>query len=220
MEKSNGPLVAIFISGRGSNMGAILGAIDDGGLRARVAVVISNRPDAPGLARAREAGIETRVMPHGDYPSRDAFDRAIAAELVRRGVRLVCLAGFMRRLGPAFFDAFPGTTLNVHPSLLPSFPGVDAQRQALEHGVKVTGVTVHIATPELDAGPIVMQAAVPVEDADTSETLAARILVAEHRIFPAAVQRILDGGWRIEGRRVLFDAASAAKPGSLYPHRP
>ena len=220
MEKSNGPLVAIFISGRGSNMGAILGAIDDGGLRARVAVVISNRPDAPGLARAREAGIETLVMPHGDYPSRDAFDRAIAAELVRRGVRLVCLAGFMRRLGPAFFDAFPGTTLNVHPSLLPSFPGVDAQRQALEHGVRVSGATVHFVTAELDGGPIVLQAAVPVEDADTSETLAARILVAEHRIFPAAVQRILDGGWRIEGRRVLFDAAAAAKLGSLYPHRP
>jgi phosphoribosylglycinamide formyltransferase-1 len=208
VEKSNGPLVtralAILISGRGSNMDAILRAIDDGRLRARVAVVISNRDDAPGLARARAAGIETLVMPHGGYPSREAFDRAIAAELVRRDVRLVCLAGFMRRLGPAFFDAFPGVTLNVHPSLLPAFPGVDAQRQALDHGVKVTGVTVHVATPELDGGPIVMQAAVPVEDGDTAETLAARILIEEHRIFPAAIQRILDGGWRIDGRRVVF----------------
>ena len=202
MEKSNDPL-AILISGRGSNMGAILRAIDDGRLRARVAVVISNRADAPGLSRAREAGIETLVIPHGDYPSREAFDRALAAELVRRGVKLVCLAGFMRRLGPAYFDAFPGATLNVHPSLLPSFPGVDAQRQALDHGVKVTGVTVHIATPELDGGPIVMQAAVPVEDDDTADTLAARILVAEHEIFPAAIQRILDGDWRIDGRRVV-----------------
>ena len=219
MEKSNGPL-GVLISGRGSNMGAILRAIDDGQLRARVAVVISNRADAPGLAGAREAGIETIVMPHGDYPSRDAYDRAIAAELVRRDVRLVCLAGFMRRLGPAFFDAFPGPTLNVHPSLLPSFPGLDAQRQALEHGVKVTGVTVHIATPELDGGPIVMQTAVPVDDADSRETLAARILVEEHRIFPAAVQRILDGGWRVEGRRVVFDPAAAAIQGSLYPDRP
>lgn len=201
--------IAVLISGRGSNLGAILQAIDDGRLRARIEVVISNRAAAEGLARARAAGVETLVMPHGAYATRDDYDRALAAELTRRNVALVCLAGFMRLLGPAFFDQYRGTVLNVHPSLLPAFPGVDAPRQALEHGVKWSGVTVHIVTPALDDGPIVMQATVPVEDGDTPQTLAARILAEEHRIYPDAIQRVLDGGWRIDGRRVVFAATTA-----------
>jgi phosphoribosylglycinamide formyltransferase 1 len=212
VENSNGPLVVpigVLISGRGSNLGAILDAIDAGTLEARVAVVISNRRDAPGLERARRAGVETLVMPHGGYSSRADFDRALAAALNARGVRIVCLAGFMRLLGPAFFDAFRGPVLNIHPSLLPAFPGVDAQAQAIAHGVKVSGVTVHLVTVELDAGPIVMQTAVPVQDDDTAATLEARILVEEHRLYPAAIARILDGGWRVDGRRVVFPAAAA-----------
>jgi len=203
VEKRSDPL-ALLISGRGSNLSAIIDAISDGRLRARIAIVISNRPDAAGLERARATGLETRVMPHTAHATRDDYDRALVAELERHRVRLVCLAGFMRRLGPAFCDAFPHAILNIHPSLLPAFPGMHAPRQALDHGVKVTGVTVHFGTPELDAGPIVMQAAVPVHDDDTEDSLAARILVTEHRVYPEAIQRVLDGGWRIEGRRVVF----------------
>jgi phosphoribosylglycinamide formyltransferase-1 len=206
VEKSPVP-ISLLISGRGSNLGAIVEAIARGELRARVAVVVSNRADAMGLERARAAGMETRVMPHGDYASRDDYDRALLAELRARGVALVCLAGFMRRLGPAFCDAFPNAILNIHPSLLPAFPGAHAQRQALAHGVKISGATVHFATPELDAGPIVMQEAVAVRDDDTEETLAARILTVEHRLYPAAIQRVLDGDWRIVDRRVVFDGA-------------
>jgi phosphoribosylglycinamide formyltransferase-1 len=203
VEKRSDPL-AVLISGRGSNLGAIIDAIAGGRLTARIAVVISNRPDAAGLERARAAGIETRVMPHTAYASRDDYDRALVAELAQHDVRLVCLAGFMRRLGPAFCDAFPHAILNIHPSLLPAFPGTRAQRQALDHGVKVSGVTVHFVTRDLDTGPIVMQAAVPVHDDDTEDSLAERILVAEHRLYPEAIQRVLDGGWRLEGRRVVF----------------
>jgi phosphoribosylglycinamide formyltransferase-1 len=208
--KGSDPLIAVLISGRGSNLGAILDAIDAGTLQARVAVVISNRAVAAGLERARRAGVETLVMPHGGYPSRDDFDRGLAAALDARHVRLVCLAGFMRRLGPAFFDGYRGPVLNVHPSLLPAFPGVDAQAQAIAHGVKVSGVTVHFVTEELDAGPIVMQTAVPVEDDDTAETLAARILIEEHRLYPAAIARVLAGGWRVDGRRVVTAPAPQA----------
>ena len=203
MEYRHDPL-AVLISGRGSNLKAIVEAIAEGRLRARVAVVISNRADAPGLSVARAAGIETRVMPHGDYASRDAYDQALADEIATHRVKLVCLAGFMRRLGPSFCAAFPNAILNVHPALLPSFPGTNAQRQAFDHGVKVTGVTVHFGTPELDAGPIVMQAAVPVLEDDTPESLANRMLKVEHEIYPQAIQRVLDGGWTIEGRRVIF----------------
>ena len=206
VEKSPVPL-ALLISGRGSNLGAVVDAIAGGSLRARIAVVISNRAEAAGLERARAAGIETRVMPHGAYASREDYDRALVAELRARGVALVILAGFMRRLGPLFCDAFPHAILNIHPSLLPAFPGTHAQRQALAHGVKVSGATVHFVTPELDAGPIVMQEAVPVRDDDTEETLAARILTVEHRLYPAAIQRVIDRRWRIEHRRVVFEGA-------------
>jgi phosphoribosylglycinamide formyltransferase-1 len=193
-----------MISGRGSNFAALADAIDRGRLPARIAVVISNRDDAAGLEHARSRGIRAIVMPHRDFASRAAYDEALVAALQPHGVRFVCLAGFMRLLGPAFCQAFPNAILNIHPSLLPAFPGVDAQQQALEHGVKVTGATVHFVTPELDAGPIVMQATVPVEDADTVETLSARILAQEHRIYPEAVRRLLTEDWRIDGRRVVF----------------
>ncbi|MEW6321577.1 MAG: phosphoribosylglycinamide formyltransferase [Acidobacteriota bacterium] len=197
------PNIGVLISGRGSNLQALIDATREGRLDAVIRVVISNRFDARGLQRAQEAGIETLVLPHTDYASREDYDRALAAELTARGVGLVCLAGFMRLLGPVFLDAFPNAVLNIHPSLLPSFPGIDAQRQAIEHGVTVSGATVHFVTPELDAGPIVLQAAVPVERDDTPETLAARILVEEHRLYPEAVRLVLAGGWRLEGRRFL-----------------
>ena len=184
---------------------AIGEAIAAGTLDATIAVVVSSRAGAPGLARAADAGIPTRVVSPKDHASREACDQAIVAILREHGVELVCLAGYMRLVTPAFVDAFPNAILNVHPSLLPAFPGLDAQHQAWAHGVRVSGVTVHFVTAELDAGPIVMQAAVPVEAGDTAETLAARILVEEHRIYPAAIARVLAGGWRLEGRRVVFD---------------
>jgi phosphoribosylglycinamide formyltransferase-1 len=198
MDRTLEPRIGVLISGRGSNLAALLAA----SLPAPIVVVIANRPDAAGLATARAAGVETLVLPHGVYSSRDAYDRALVEALRARQVTLVCLAGFMRRLGPRFCEAFPHAILNVHPSLLPAFPGRDAQRQALEHGVTVSGATVHFVTPELDAGPIVLQAAVPVEPGDTPETLAARILTVEHRLFPDAVRRVLAGGWRLSGRRL------------------
>ena len=199
------PRLGILISGRGSNLQAIIDAIREGRLRAEIALVIANVGEAYGLTRAATAGLSTRVMPHRNWPSREAYDGAVVAALRDAGVDLVCLAGFMRLLSPAFIDAFPHRILNIHPSLLPSFPGVDAQRQAFVHGVKVTGVTVHFVDPLLDAGPIVMQTAVEVRERDTLESLAARLLEAEHRLYPAAIQRVLDGGWRIEGRRFVAD---------------
>lgn len=195
--------IGVLISGRGSNLQAILDAVADGRLDATVAVVISNKADAHGLERARAAGVETAVLSHKAFASREDYDRALVAELRARDVGLVCLAGFMRLLTPVFVDAFPNAILNVHPSLLPSFPGVDAQRQAVEHGVKVSGVTVHLVTADLDAGPIVLQAAVPVRPDDTPETLAARILPEEHRAYVEAITTVLDGRWRIDGRRFL-----------------
>jgi phosphoribosylglycinamide formyltransferase-1 len=203
VENVAAPRLGVLISGRGSNLQAIIDAIAGGTLRATIAVVISNVANAAGLDRARRAGIETLEMPHRSWPSRAAYDAALAGALRARDVDLVCLAGFMRLLSAAFLDAFPHRVLNVHPSLLPAFPGVDAQRQALTHGVQFTGATVHLVTPELDAGPIVLQAPVPVLAGDTAETLAARILVEEHRLYPQAIDAVLRGGWRIEGRRFL-----------------
>ncbi len=200
--------LGVLISGRGSNLQAIIDAIAAGRLAAEVAVVVSNRPGAPGLDRARRAGIETAVLDHTGYGSREAYDRDLEAALRRYDLALVCLAGFMRLLGPAFVSAFPGRILNVHPSLLPAFRGLHGQEQAWRHGVKVAGATVHIVTAELDAGPIVRQAAVPVHDDDTPETLSARILVEEHRIYPEAIGAVLDGGWRIDGRRFVRAAAA------------
>jgi|SRR6185369_5314922 len=193
--------IAVLISGRGSNLQALIDAVAGGRLNATIAVVISNRADAQGLDRARTAGIPAVALPHRDFASREAFETALVAELRERDVAFVCLAGFMRLLGPTFLAAFGDRTLNVHPSLLPAFPGVDAQQQALDHGVKVAGATVHLVTGELDGGPIVAQGAVPVFDGDTANSLAARILEVEHRIYPEAVASVLDGGWTIQGRR-------------------
>ena len=193
--------LAVLISGRGSNLQSIIDAIADRRLDATVAVVISNRADAAGLNRAKDAGIDAIYLSPKDYAGRDAYDEAIAGLLRDRKVNLVCLAGYMRVVGPRLLRAFPDGILNIHPSLLPSFPGLEAQRQALEHGVKVSGATVHLVTEGLDDGPIVMQAAVPVNPDDTVEQLSARILVEEHRIYPEAIARVLAGGWHITGRR-------------------
>jgi phosphoribosylglycinamide formyltransferase-1 len=198
--------IGVLISGRGSNLQALIDATRDGRLDATIAVVIANVEDAGGLQRARAAGIEAIVLSHRGWPSRDDYDRALAAELRRRDVGLVCLAGFMRRIGAPLLDAFPGAILNIHPSLLPSFPGVDAQRQAIDHGVKITGVTVHFVDAEVDAGPIVLQRAVAVQDDDGVDALAARILVEEHRAYPEAVKMVLSGEWKLQGRRFVRTA--------------
>ena len=195
--------IGVLISGRGSNLQAILDAVTDGRLEAEIAVVISNKADAAGLDRARRAGIESLHLNHRDYDSRETFDLAVVAELKKRDVALVCLAGFMRLLSAEFVNAFPNAILNMHPSLLPAFPGLDGQGQALSYGVKVSGATVHIVTPELDNGPVVLQATVPVHDSDTVDDLAARILKEEHRIYPEAIGLILDGEWSIVGRRFV-----------------
>jgi phosphoribosylglycinamide formyltransferase-1 len=203
--------LGILISGRGSNMQAIVRATADGRVRARVGLVFSNRASAAGLEWARDAGLETAVLSHKVHASRESYDLAVVQQLRDRGVEVVCLAGFMRLLSPAFIAAYPNAILNVHPSLLPAFPGVDAQRQALEHGVRVTGATVHLVTADLDAGPIVSQAAVAVRDDDTVETLSARILEQEHRIYPEALAEVIAGGWDVRGRRFI-PAASARRP--------
>jgi phosphoribosylglycinamide formyltransferase-1 len=203
MDAGSSRRIAVLISGRGSNLQSIIDAVAGGALDATIAVVVSNRPEAQGLLRAREAGIEAICLKTGDYESRDAYDRAVDDVLRARGVSLVCLAGFMRLVGAPLLEAFPNQVLNIHPSLLPAFPGLDAQRQALVHGVRISGATVHLVTLDLDAGPIVLQAAVPVLPDDTAETLSARILVEEHRLYPEAIRVVLAGGWRIDGRRFV-----------------
>ena len=206
------PRIGVLISGRGSNLQSILDAIAAGRLRAAVSVVISNRAQAAGLQRARDSGVDALVLSPRDYPDRDAYDRAIVNMLRARDVDLVCLAGYMRLVGAPLLDAFPNRMLNIHPSLLPSFPGLDAQRQALEHGVRVTGATVHFVNADLDAGPIVLQAAVPVLDGDTVETLSARVLVEEHRLYPEAIGIVLAGGWSIDDRRFVTTRGPSPLP--------
>jgi phosphoribosylglycinamide formyltransferase 1 len=195
--------IAVLISGRGTNLQSVIDATRSGCLDATIAIVVSNRADAIGLVRARHAGIDTLFLNPREYVDRDGYDRAIVEALESHDVGLVCLAGFMRLVGRPVLSAFRQRILNIHPSLLPSFRGLQAQRQALEHGVKVTGATVHFVTSDLDDGPIVLQAAVPVVEGDTEETLSERILVEEHRIYPEAIRMVLDGNWRIEGRRFL-----------------
>jgi phosphoribosylglycinamide formyltransferase-1 len=201
--------LGVLISGRGTNLQSLIDAVRDRRLDATIAVVISNRADAAGLERARRAGIEAVVLNHRDWPTREDYDRAIVRELQMREVALVCLAGFMRIFSQVMLDAFPHAILNIHPSLLPLFPGLHPQQQALDHGVKVSGVTVHLVTGDLDAGPIVVQRTVPVLDHDTADTLAARILVEEHNAYPEAVAAILAGGWKVEGRRFVKSPTGA-----------
>jgi len=198
--------LGILISGRGSNMMAIVTACEAGTVPAEVAVVISNRADAPGIEWARERGLATAVLPQRDFPDREAHDRAIVSRLQQAGVEWVCLAGYMRLLSRAFIAAYPSRVLNIHPALLPSFPGLHGQQDALEWGAKVSGCTVHLVDVELDHGPIVVQRAVPVDDADDVDTLSARILEQEHRAYPEALAKLLTRPWRLAGRRVVFGA--------------
>lgn len=195
--------LGVLVSGRGSNLQALIDAIADRRLDATIAVVLSNIENAGALDRARQAGIETVSLSHRGWSSREDYDAAVVRELQARSVDVICLAGFMRICSRVMIQAFPNAILNIHPSLLPSFPGLHPQRQAISHGVKVSGVTVHLVTDDLDAGPIVIQRTVPVLDDDTEDTLAARILVEEHRAYPEAVQIVLDGQWRVEGRRFV-----------------
>ncbi|QUV85502.1 phosphoribosylglycinamide formyltransferase [Chloracidobacterium aggregatum] len=203
---SERPGLVVLISGRGSNLRALAEAIRQGRLRASLAAVISNRADAPGLNFATEQGIPTHVVSHVGL-SRAEHSAALLEVIRPYNPRFICLAGFMRLLAPSFIQAFLHRVVNIHPSLLPAFPGLDAQRQALDYGVKVSGCTVHLVDEELDHGPIVMQSAVPVLDDDTPETLATRILAAEHKTYPAAIERLLYEPWTLEGRRVVFQSA-------------
>ncbi len=195
--------IGVLLSGRGSNFEALAESVAAGRIpNAEIALVVSNREGAAGIERAKSRGIETRVIPSKGL-QREEHDRQVVAALQEKGVELVCLAGYMRLLSPLFVRAFPGKILNVHPSLLPAFPGLEAQRQALEHGAKVTGCTVHFVDENLDAGPIVLQATVTIRDDDTAETLSERILREEHRIYSEAVKIVLSGNFRIDGRRVI-----------------
>lgn len=202
--KGSDPKIAVLISGRGSNLQALIDAGKRGHLGGTIAIVIANRPDAAGLTKAQDAGIATLVVDHKQYADRAAFERALVDVLRERGVRLVCLAGFMRLLGQTFLDAFPNAILNVHPALLPAFPGLHAQRQALEYGVRIAGCTVHLVDDKTDHGPIVIQAAVPVYSDDTLAELTERILAEEHRIYPEAICLFAEGAIRVEGRRVVI----------------
>ena len=198
--------VAILISGRGSNMMALAAEARAADYPAEVALVISNRPEAPGLQLALAAGIRALVIDHQAYATREAFDAAVEAALTAEGIELVCHAGFMRIQTDAFAARWLGRQLNIHPSLLPSFKGLHPHKQALDAGVRIAGCTVHFVTPELDAGPIVAQAAVPVLAGDTPATLAARVLVAEHRLYPFALRLVASGQARLDGGRVLLNA--------------
>ena len=194
--------IGILLSGRGSNFEAIARNVAEGKIPAKIALVISNREQAPGLERARAMGLKTLFIP-SKGKEREPYDREVVAALQEAQVDLVCLAGFMRILSPYFVRSFPGRILNIHPALLPAFPGLDAQKQALDYGVKFTGCTVHIVDEGMDTGPIVRQAVVPVLDDDTVETLSARILKEEHRIYSEAICLMLEGNVRVEGRRVV-----------------
>jgi phosphoribosylglycinamide formyltransferase 1 len=211
--------IGILLSGRGSNFEALAESIAAGRLPgAEIVIVISNRDGAPGIERARERGIPARVIPSKGL-EREAYDKLVVAALQEAGVQLVCLAGFMRLLSPYFVAAFRGRILNIHPSLLPSFPGLEAQRQALEYGVRFAGCTVHFVDENLDAGPIVLQAIVPVLDGDTPETLSARILEEEHRVYTEAVRLVLERRYRIEGRRVIHLAAASTAALGVTGHK-
>jgi phosphoribosylglycinamide formyltransferase-1 len=195
--------IGVLLSGRGSNFEALADSIAAGRIPgAEISLVISNRENAPGLALASSRGIAAKAIPSKGL-AREEYDRLAVDELKKAGVEIVCLAGFMRLLSPYFVAAYPQRILNIHPSLLPSFPGLEAQRQALEYGVKYSGCTVHLVDENLDAGPILAQAIVPIHDTDTDETLSARILAEEHRIYTEAVRMVLSGNYRIEGRRVI-----------------
>ena len=194
--------IGVLCSGRGSNLASIIEAIERGEIRAEIAVVIADKADAYALERAREKGIPAVAVVYRDYAERAEFERALLTELHAHGVTLVVLAGFMRILSPVFVHAYTGRILNIHPALLPSFPGAHAHRDVLAYGVKVSGCTVHFVDEGMDSGPIILQASVPVQDEDTEETLAARVLAQEHRIFPEAIKLYVEGRLRTDGRKV------------------
>ncbi len=210
--------VAILISGRGSNMAALIEAAKRADYPAEIVLVLSNNPDAVGLVRAREAGIATAIVDHKPYgKDRDAFERALQGELAARQIEIVCLAGFMRLFTPGFVQKWQGRMLNIHPSLLPSFKGLDPHGQALAAGVKLHGATVHFVVPEMDSGPIVAQVAVPVLEEDTPETLATRVLAAEHRIYPLALRLVAEDRVHIVDGRCAIDGARFAEFGMANP---
>jgi phosphoribosylglycinamide formyltransferase-1 len=200
--------IAVLLSGRGSNFVALHEAIERGEIPAKIVAVISNEPAAAGLVKATELGLEALAVPHRQYPTRRAHEEVVLEALGRSGAEWVCLAGYMRLLSAEFVQEFPQRMLNIHPSLLPSFPGLDVQQQAIDHGVKVSGCTVHLVDEGLDSGPIVAQRTVPVLDDDDSDRLAARILEQEHQAYPEALRRLLTEPWRVEARRVLFEPAT------------
>ena len=203
--------IGVLLSGRGSNFEALADSVAAGRIpNAEIAIVISHREGAPGIERARARGIDARVIPSKGL-EREAYDRQVVAALQEKKVDLVCLAGYMRLLSPYFVQTFRGRILNIHPSLLPAFPGLESQRQALEHGAKFAGCTVHFVDENLDAGPIILQSAIPIRDDDTVESLSARILSEEHRIYSEAVRIVLEGRYRIDGRRVIILSAAVAK---------
>jgi phosphoribosylglycinamide formyltransferase-1 len=199
--------VAILISGRGSNMAALIDAARKPDYPAEIVLVISNRPDAAGLVSARQKGIQTAVIDHKTFATRDAFDAALEARLAKARVEVICLAGFMRMLTTPFVERWRGRMLNVHPSLLPALKGLDTHARALAEGVKLHGCTVHFVAPELDSGPIILQAEVPVLDGDDEKSLAARVLAEEHRIYPEALKLLAEGKLKVEGERVIFAGA-------------
>ena len=209
--------IAVLISGRGSNLQALIDNFGPAVANSpiEIVLVLSNRPEAAGLAHAAGAGIATKAVDHRAYPDRDGFDAALDAELRAAGVDLVCLAGFMRIFTPGFVEGWAGRMLNIHPSLLPLFKGTHTHARALEAGVRLHGCTVHYVVPELDAGPIVAQAAVPVRAGDDPDSLAARVIVQEHRLYPAALALVAGGKVRLEGARVVFDAEAARAEGAL-----
>lgn len=209
--------LGVLISGRGSNLQALIDAAADPSFPAEIAIVISNKADALGLVRAAEAGIATRVIPHREFPNRAAFDAALDTSLRDAGVELVCMAGFMRLLTPGFAQLWHDRLINIHPSLLPAFKGLSPHADALAAGVRFSGCTVHYVRPEMDAGPIILQAAVPVLEGDSEDDLAARILTAEHRSYPLAVRLIAEGRVRVADERVFIAGAVPPEAGLLNP---
>ena len=200
--------IAVLISGSGTNLQSIIDAVEGKRLDAKIEIVLSNIADAFGLERAKKHGVSTVVLDHKSYSSREAYDRAVVELLQKRGVELVVLAGFMRLLSPVFIKAYSNRIMNIHPALLPSFPGLQVQKKAVEHGVRFAGCTVHFVNEECDEGPIIIQAVVPVFPDDTKETLAARILKQEHRIYPQAIQLYAENRLRVVGRKVLVDGSA------------
>ncbi|VVB51125.1 Phosphoribosylglycinamide formyltransferase [uncultured archaeon] len=198
--------VGVLVSGNGSNLQAIIDAIERGEIsNAEIAIVLSDNPEAFALERAKKHGIPAEVIKREDYPDKAAHNLALAASLKKHGVKLVCLAGYMRIVSAELLNQFPNSVMNIHPALLPSFPGLHAQKQAFEHGVKISGCTVHFADPQVDAGPIIIQAAVPVHSGDTEKTLADRILVEEHKCYPLAIKWFAEGRLSVVGRNVVLE---------------